>query len=211
VPAQGITATIGGKELATSPSDNATGYIKRDITKLAKGGEELKIVKPGKYPSWGSVMTRGEMAMERIDPVSIPDLSISKSLYRATNHGDSITWETTNSYRLGDRLKVDLLITTARDMDYVVITDQRGACLEPVEQLPRPVVAERIYFYLENRDAVTNIFVDRLPKGTYHISYEMSVNNAGRFSAGAATIQSQYSPALTAHSSGEIINVETGR
>ena len=93
-------------------------------------------------------------------------------------------------------------------MDYVAIIDDHAACFEPVEQLPTPIFAEGLFFYRENRDAVTNIFVDRLPKGTYLLSYQMFVNNAGTFSAGVASIQSQYAPSLSAHSSGEIISVK---
>ena len=94
-------------------------------------------------------------------------------------------------------------------MDYVAITDQRGACFQPVEQLPQPVVSEGIYFYRENRDSSTNIFVTRLPKGVYRLSYELYANNAGTFSSGIATLQSQYAPAMSAHSSGRLIKVES--
>lgn len=37
--------------------------------------------------------------------------------------------------------------------------------------------------------------------GTYLLTYEMNVTLAGSFSSGVATIQSQYAPSLTAHSS----------
>lgn len=39
-----------------------------------------------------------------------------------------------------------------------------------------------------------------MPKGDYRISYEMFVNNAGEFTSGIATIQSQYAPQFTATS-----------
>ena len=92
-------------------------------------------------------------------------------------------------------------------MQYMAITDDRAACLEPVEQLPTPIYSEGLCFYRENRDAFTNIFVTNMPKGTYLLEYELWVNNAGEFSSGIATIQSQYAPELSAHSSGTIINV----
>lgn len=91
-------------------------------------------------------------------------------------------------------------------MDYVAISDERAACFEPVEQLPSPIFSEGLCFYRENNDETTNIFISNMPKGTYLLSYEMWVNNAGTFSSGIATIQSQYAPQLTAHSSGSIIN-----
>jgi uncharacterized protein YfaS (alpha-2-macroglobulin family) len=91
-------------------------------------------------------------------------------------------------------------------MEYVAITDNRAACFEPVEQLPAPIITEGIYFYRENRDAATNMFVNRLPKGTYLLSYEVYVNNSGTFSSGIASIQSQYAPELSAHSAGTTLS-----
>ncbi|MBR6639185.1 MAG: hypothetical protein IKL35_02360, partial [Muribaculaceae bacterium] len=115
---------------------------------------------------------------------------------------DGIIWEYTDSLKVGDKVKIELLIKTTRDMDYVAIIDNRAACFEPVEQLPTPILTEGIYFYRENRDASTNMFVNHLPKGTYMLSYEVFVNNSGTFSSGIASIQSQYAPELSAHSSG---------
>lgn len=207
-PAHGAVVSVNGNEITPDKVEKVTGYFRNDISSLANNGGKLTVAKPGDYPSWGAVMTQGRMTMEEIKAASCDAVSIEKTLYRAVNTPDGIRWEATDSYNVGDRLKVDLLITANRDMDYVAIVDRRGACLEPVEQLPRPIIAQGIYFYRENRDSETNIFVDRLPKGVYRISYEMNVNNAGQYSAGTASIQSQYAPALTAHSAGAIINVK---
>lgn len=210
-PARGAIVSINGNEVTPDRIEKITGYFRDDISTLAAGGGRLTVAKPGDYPSWGAVITCGRMTMEGIKPASCDALAIEKTLYKAVNTPDGIRWEATDSYEVGDRLKVDLLIHANRDIDYVAIVDRRGACLEPVEQLPRPIVEQGIYFYRENRDAETNIFVDRLPKGVYRLSYEMNVNNAGRYSAGTASVQSQYAPALTAHSAGAIINVKGNR
>ena len=92
-------------------------------------------------------------------------------------------------------------------MDYVAVVDDRPACYEPVEQLPKPIVSEGIYFYRENRDSSTRFFITHLPKGTYLLTYDMWVNNAGSFTSGIATVQSQYAPQLSAHSAGGIVEV----
>lgn len=81
--------------------------------------------------------------------------------------------------RVGDRVTVRLTLKVNADMDYVVINDGRPACMEPVEQLPAPVYSEGLCFYRENRDSSTRIFIDHLPKGTYLLSYDVWVNNAG--------------------------------
>ncbi len=207
-PAAGVTISINGETLNAKPIDQTLGYYRENISELAKNGGSMQIVKHGDFPSWGAIFNQGRMTMDRIAAASIDDLSIEKHLYRAVATADGTQWEETDNYKVGDRLKVDLLIKVGREMDYVAIVDNRAACLEPVEQLPAPIVSQGIYFYRENRDAATNIFIDRLPKGTYRLSYEMTVNNAGKFSAGTAAIQSQYAPSLTAHSSGAILTVE---
>ena len=93
-------------------------------------------------------------------------------------------------------------------MDYVAIIDDRPACMEPMDQLPTPVYSEGLCFYRENRDASTRIFIDHLPKGTYLLSYDVWVNNAGEYTSGIATVQSQYAPRYSAHSAGgEIVSL----
>ena len=59
-----------------------------------------------------------------------------------------------------------------------------------------------------NADAATNLFIGYLPAGTYHIEYDMTAAVAGNFISGIATLQSQYDPALTAHSAGNILTVQ---
>jgi uncharacterized protein YfaS (alpha-2-macroglobulin family) len=89
----------------------------------------------------------------------------------------------------------------------VVIADQRAAGLEPVEQLPEPIVAEGLWFYRENRDSHTNIFIDFLPRGVYRLAYELFASQAGSFAGGGAQVQSQYNPIVAAHSGGALIRI----
>ena len=126
--------------------------------------------------------------MTEVAASSCPELSIQKSM--------------PDSMSVGDRVTVRLTLKVDADMDYVAITDDRPACFEPVEQLPAPVYAEGLRFYRENLDSSTRIFIDHLPKGTYIITYDMWVNNAGHYTSGIATVQSQYAPRYSAHSGG---------
>ena len=84
---------------------------------------------------------------------------------------DGEKWVNADSLRTGDVVQVNLIITAARDIDYVAIVDNRAACLEPIDQMPAPIWAEGLCFYRENRDAATNIFISHMPKGTYRLSY----------------------------------------
>lgn len=193
--------TVGGNKLTPDKMDKLTGQFDMNISG-AKG--DLTITRTAGSPAWGAVMTRSTQLMRDIEAHSIPELSVSKQILVRGNDG----WMPTDNLKVGDVAKVRLTVTAQRDMDYVTIVDNRGACLEPVIQTPEPTYCDGLIFYLENRDAVTNIFVDRLTKGQYIIEYEMNVNNAGAYSAGIAAIQSQYAPEMTAHSAGTSLSVK---
>ena len=89
----------------------------------------------------------------------------------------------------------------------MTISDARAACFEPVSQLPSVQFAEGVCFYLEPRDSQTDIFVTTMPKGTYVITYDLYVNNAGSFASGIATASSQYEPGIAARSAGSVLTV----
>lgn len=206
--AKGATITVGGKEVERNSLQRATGSFNAVITDLTPAvGGEFKVVRPGDSPSWGSIYIQYIGDMADIKASACDDVSIEKQLYLLKGDGEGISATDASALKVGDKVKVELVIKTGRDIDYVAIENRRPACFEPVEQLPRPIWSEGICFYRENRDAATNIFVTRLPKGVYRLSYEMVVNNAGNFTSGLATLQSQYCPALSAHSSGSTITV----
>ena len=201
--AQPVEVTVGSSKVETNYTDDILGYFRTDITSLSPSGSELRIVRSGDTPAWGAVYTRSIRVMSETEASKCDAVSIEKRLY--LQQGSE--WTEADRLTVGDRVKIQLLIHVTEAMDYVAVTDDRAACLEPVEQLPKPIFAENLYFYRENRDTSTNIFISHLPKGTYLLEYEMWVNNAGQFSSGVATIQSQYAPELSAHSAGSRLTV----
>lgn len=196
---------IGRKKIDNTSADSHTGYIHTDISKLSPSGKKLTIEKDSNTPSWGAVYSQYTAQMQNIKPVSCTDLSIEKTIYKRIDTPEGTKWAKADSLTVGDIIQVNLEINAGRDIDYVAIIDNRAACLEPVDQLPKPIWAEGICFYRENLDASTNMFVTHMPKGIYRISYQLTVNNAGSFASGIASAQSQYAPALSAHSAGGTI------
>lgn len=198
---------IGRKAIKLNETDSRLGYARTDISALHPSKGTLAVSSHDSIPSWGAIFIQYKSEISEIKASGCEDVAINKQLFKKVTDSTGIKWVAADSMTVGDVIQVNITIETKRDMDYVVITDDRGACFEPVEQLPSPIFSEGICFYRENRDASTNIFVNHLPKGTYRLSYELNVNNAGVYSAGVATLQSQYAPAMTAHSSGSIITV----
>lgn len=206
-PASPVTITVGKERVQPDKVEALLGEMRTDISSLKPSGKTLAIGKSQAGPSWGAVISSYVGDMADIKAASCPDLSIEKAIYKRVATPDGEAWVEADSLRPGDVVQVNLTIIAARDIDYAAIVDNRAACLEPVDQLPTPIWADGLCFYRENRDAATDIFITRLPKGTYRLSYLLNVNNAGTFASGLATIQSQYAPALTAHTSGTLLRV----
>jgi uncharacterized protein YfaS (alpha-2-macroglobulin family) len=57
-------------------------------------------------------------------------------------------------------------------------------------------------YYESTRDAATNFFFDRLPRGTHVFEYPLFATHEGRFSVGLATAECMYAPEFRAHSGG---------
>lgn len=208
-PAQGATVRVGESVVEPDKVEKITGYFRTDISRLSPSGATLSVKKPGDAPSWGAVYCQFTDVMADVKAASCDAVSIEKKLLLVNSTPDGITTADVSApLSVGNKVRVLLTIKVDRDMDYVAIVDDRPACFEPVEQLPTPIFTEGIYFYRENRDSATKIFINHLPKGTYQIGYDMWVNNAGDYASGIATIQSQYAPQFTAHSAGSIIKVD---
>lgn len=198
--AKGVHVSIDGQTVST-PVNECTGTVTAPIS-----GSELTIKLSGNTPSYGAVTAQYVMPMEQIKAFSDGEVSVDKRLLvlnRATNK-----WVDADSVRLGDNLKVLLTVKADRPMSHVIVNDRRAAAFEPVVQLPRFVYADGVCAYLENRDAVTNLYVDYLPKGTYLFEYELKANNSGEYASGIATATCAMAPTVTAHSSGTMIYVK---
>lgn len=202
-----VSIAVAGREVDLPRFDKALGMFKVDLGKLAPAGGRLEVTRLNETPSYGAVMTIRQAVMEDIEAVSSEGLGIEKKFYLMEQTADGLVAREAHEMKVGDLVRVELIITVDRQLDYVAIEDSRPACLEPVEQTPAPLWQDGVCFYRENRDAVTNLFVDRIPHGVYRLHYDMRVNNAGTFSSGIATVQSQYAPDATAHSSGTRLQV----
>ena len=203
-PADAKTASqisIDGHIVKPDRYELMTGYFRTPLSLSPEKAGKLKVKHTGGTPSWGAVFCLYTDSMTSVKAHSCQDLSIGKSIAAGGNHNDGTL------LKVGDRISVTLTVKADRDMDYVTIVDERPGCYEPVEQLPAPIYAEGIRFYRENRDSSTRFFITHLPKGTYVLTYDMWVNNAGSFASGVATIQSLYSPSLSAHTAGTTITV----
>ncbi|MDE7125659.1 MAG: hypothetical protein K2O12_04175, partial [Muribaculaceae bacterium] len=200
---------VGDKIVEPSKTERLTGSFTMPIGEYKPSNKQLNICRDGSSPTqaFGAVLLKYKGKAAKIEASSSDAVSISKRILKRITDDKGYAWADTDSLSVGDRIKVILTVVAERDMEYIVITDDRAAAFEPADQLPAFVFSEGTGFYRENSDTSTNFFISYMPKGTYLLEYELNVNNSGTFTSGIATIQSQYAPALSAHSSGSMLQI----
>lgn len=201
--------TIKGKKINVPESAKLTGAFTLTLNPKDATGKTLSISRKGASPAWGGVISQYEAPIMEVIPADVPELSIRKSIVALVEGADGqLIPKEGITLQKGMKVRVTLFITAGRDMDYVAVTDERSACLEPVDQLSGYTRSDGVGFYREVRDSQTNLFFGWLPKGQHVVSYDCRVSQDGEFSCGIATAQSQYSPITVAHSAGLILKVK---
>jgi len=195
--------TIDGQPINLDKMAKWLGYFRTTLQASTSGS--VIIDRTGSGPAWGAVYSQFKAPMTQIQEKSIEEVSISKDYYV---YGQDGSLHSATSFKVGDKVKVRVIIKVNKDMDYVTITDERAACFEPVDQLSGYRSEDRTWFYQETKDTQTNVFISNLDKGTHVIGYDVWVTNPGEFTSGIATIQSQYAPQLSAHSAGKSITIK---
>ncbi len=194
------TITVAGQPVNLDKMAQWLGYFRTSLPATTAGS--VVIDRTGKGPAWGAVYSQFKAPMTEIKEKAIEEVSISKEYYVYAQDG---SLHKADAFKVGDKVKVRVIIKTNKDMDFVTMTDERAACFEPVDQLTGYRSEDNTWFYQETKDTQTNVFVTSLNKGTHIIGYDVWVTNPGEFTSGIATIQCQYAPQLSAHSAGKVI------
>ena len=143
--------------------------------------------------------------MQQVKQQGVDELSLRKELWAQGTDGEwrrlDLQGKAPLLLQQGQRIQVRLVVTCAKALEYLTLTDERPAYLEPVDQLSHYGWGDCIY-YQETKDSQTNFFIRRLSEGAHVLTYDCYVSNTGSFSTGIATIQSQYAPQFVAHSEG---------
>ncbi len=192
--------TIAGQPVNLDKMAQYVGYFRTTLSATTAGNVVIDRTASG--PAWGAVYSQFKAPMTEIKEKAIEEVSISKEYYVYAQDG---TLHKTDAFKVGDKVKVRVVIKTNKDMDFVTMTDERAACFEPVDQLSGYRSEDNTWFYQETKDTQTNVFINGLRKGTHIIGYDVWVTNPGEFTSGIATIQCQYAPQLSAHSAGKTI------
>ena len=181
--AENAVLKLDGK-LLPMPQDSTTlGYVKTEKTGKAS---KLSIDKKSEYTSWGAVYAEFKQPISEIGSME-SGIKIRRVIVPAESESKGKA-----QAKVGEKVKVTLIITADRDYDFVQITDKRAACLEPVNQLSG--YQWGIGCYVSPRDNTTNFYFDRLSKGKHIVEMEYYVDRKGDYQSGTCTVQCTYSP-----------------
>jgi TonB-dependent SusC/RagA subfamily outer membrane receptor len=195
--------TITTSQVVSSPSPSG----KLDGANLPPLGELKGAI------SYGSLYWQYFEDFDKITASASP-LSITKKLFVEKNSaaGKILTPVNDNDeLKVGDKVVVQLVLKTDRDMDYVHLKDTRAATMEPVNVLSEYKYQDGLGYYEATKDASTNFFFSSIRKGTYVFEYPVFITHVGTFSIGIANLQCMYAPEFTSHSNGFKIVVTSER
>lgn len=194
-PSQGTTSSLrkgvpadialGKTRMPAQEYTSALGYVKtsKDITSK---DNTITVTKHTDGESWTNVFIEYKQAATE-SKESSTGLSITRKV------------ESPNKQlKIGDKVEVTITITADRDYDFVTVTDNRPACLEPVEQLSG--YSHGTYKII--RDSKTEYCYNMLSKGTHVIKTSYYVARSGNYTSGTATATCTYSPVFTGRTPG---------
>lgn len=197
---------------STKDAETGTGYFKSVVdgqrVEPDMGNITVTVKGTGKKEngsiSWGAAYWQYFERMDRITASASP-LSIEKKLFVERNTEKGPVLEPVPegaSYRVGDKLKVRIVLRSDRDMEFVHLKDMRPSGSEPVNVLSGYKWQGALGYYESTRDAATNFFFSYVPKGTYVFEYPIFITHEGRFSSGVASVECMYAPEFRANSEG---------
>lgn len=174
--AENAVLKLDGKLLPMPQNSTTLGYVK---TEKAGKASTLSISKKSDYTSWGAVYAEFKQPLSEIASLE-SGIKVSRKV------------ENQKKAKVGDKIKVIIIITADRDYDFVKIVDKRAACLEPVNQLSG--YQWGMECYVSPKDNTTNFYFDRLSKGKHFVEMEYYVDRKGDYQSGSCTAECTYSP-----------------
>lgn len=104
-------------------------------------------------------------------------------------------------------LRQVITVTATRDFDFVHLSVPRPACSEPAKRLNGYVWAERIGAYRIVTDTGAELYMDKMPKGTYIFTEELHTDRPGTYQQGNTTITCTYAPEFAGSTGAQMVEV----
>ena len=208
-----VTVDVGGERVEPAKVEAGTGFFEERFTRREIKPEmaTITVTKPDKGLAFGGVHWQYLDDISKVPAAGREELSIEKQLFvkRMTKSGPELVPVKQGGeakVALGDELVVRLVVTSDRDYEFLELADHRPSITEPVDVLSGWRYGDGAAWYVAIRDASTQLFFERLPRGTHVFEYSVRAAHRGTASSGFAKIQSRYAPEFNAHSAS--VNLE---
>lgn len=177
---------------------------------ITPGHAIVRIDNHEEKPLWGALYWQYFQPAHKVKSSASSPLKAKRELFvvKQEKEGQKVLPVSEINVQRGDRILVRIILETDRYLDFVHLSDQRAAGLEPVDVKSGFRFDSGQGYYLAVSDASSNFFFDRLPAGKHVIEYELRANQSGDFSAGLAKVQCMYAPAFSGHSEGARLTID---
>jgi hypothetical protein len=221
-----VTVTVGGERMqpgtafGARPSPEAgTGFFEERFTRreIEPAMGQIVLAKQDKGVAFGGIHWQYLDDIANVPAAGREELSIEKQLFikKFTKSGPELVPAAKDgatavelAVELGDELVVRLVVKSDRDYEFLELRDHRPSLTEPVDVLSGWRWGDGVGWYVAVRDASTQLFFERLPRGTHVFEYSLRAAHRGAASSGFATIQSRYAPEFSAHSASIPVEVK---
>jgi hypothetical protein len=213
-----VTVDIGGEKIepgndGAPRAEAGTGFIETRFTRreIEPRMGTITLSRKEKGLAFGGVHWQYLDDIANVPAVGRAELAIDKQLFvkRQTKAGpELVAADGTTRVEVGDELVVRLVVTSDREYEFLELSDHRPSLTEPVDVLSGWRWADGAGWYLAVRDASTQLFFERLPRGTHVFEYSLRAAHRGTASSGFASIRSRYAPEFSAHSGAVGLEVE---
>ena len=214
-----VTVTVGGEKISPEQVEAGTGFFEERFTRreIEPAMGQIVVAKKDKGLAFGGVHWQYLDDISSVPAAGREELSIEKQLFikRMTKAGPELVPAAKDGVtgveqvvELGDELVVRLVVKSDRDYEFLELRDHRPSLTEPVDVLSGWRWGDGAGWYVAVRDASTQLFFERLPRGTHVFEYSLRAAHRGAASSGFATIQSRYAPEFSAHSASIPVEVK---
>jgi hypothetical protein len=210
-----VTVTVGGERVQPDKVEAGTGFFEERFTRreILPAMGQIVVTKNDKGLAFGGIHWQYLDDIANVPAAGREELSIEKQLFikKFTKAGPELVpaaKDGVTAVELGDELVVRLVVKSDRDYEFLELRDHRPSLTEPVEVLSGWRWGDGAGWYVAVRDASTQLFFERLPRGTHVFEYSLRAAHRGAASSGFATIQSRYAPEFSAHSASIPVEVK---
>ena len=184
---------VGLNAKADIETPTTVGYVKQTYTNDdAVNATTLRVDKRTDGLSWGAVYASFTAPIDEVVTQG-QGLQITRRLERKQGHEWVVLTDATKLGK-GDRVRQVFTIVADRDYDFVSLTADRSANMEPVRPLSGYAYDTDLPAYRSVHDASTDYFIEQLRKGKHQFAEEFFIDRVGQFSSGVARIQCVYAP-----------------